>query len=329
MLQNNRIGIIFYDSLIIYSLYTFLEISRIIPLLLKNRKGNEGETQEAYNLKNFVELKNKDLVLWTLKIIFFYTLSGKNYKLYQTIDESNLIEYFYFDDIIEMENGNLIISSYQGIKLYTKTKDQYIFNYFYSFEYYIEKVLKIKSNRIIIFQIKQEIYDFLCADSFYKISIFNISNKSEKTLNTIKHHDLIDNFKFLIKGYNLFVIYDYGLEIYDIKKERKIYYRIYDEHQRNSSCRGRGRGGNYLSPRHDNLESDNYLKEFFCNYDDNYFIARNNEGIIELYKFEENVLKSYKELEFDKFQITGIKKLKNYNFLIYNENNIKILTIKK
>ena len=77
VLQNNRIGIIFYDSLIIYSLYTFLEISRIIPLLLKNRKGNEGETQEAYNLKNFVELKNKDLVLWTSKIIFFYTLSGK------------------------------------------------------------------------------------------------------------------------------------------------------------------------------------------------------------------------------------------------------------
>ena len=30
VLQNNRIGIIFYDSLIIYSLYTFLEISRII-----------------------------------------------------------------------------------------------------------------------------------------------------------------------------------------------------------------------------------------------------------------------------------------------------------
>ena len=112
VLQNNRIGIIFYDSLIIYSLYTFLEISRIIPLLLKNKKGNEDETQEAYSLKNIVELKNKDLVLWTLKIIFFYTLSGKNYKLYQTIDESNLIEYFYFDDIIEMENGNLIISSY-------------------------------------------------------------------------------------------------------------------------------------------------------------------------------------------------------------------------
>ena len=223
VLQNNRIGIIFYDSLIIYSLYTFLEISQIIPLLLKNKKGNEGETQEAYSLKNFVELKNKDLVLWTLKIIFFYTLSGKNYKLYQAIHESNLIEYFYFDDIIEMENGNLIISSYKGIKLYTKTKDQYIFNYFYSFEYYIEKVLKIKSNRIIIFQIKQEIFDFLCADSFYKISIFNISNKSEKTLNTIKHHDLADTFKFLIKGYNLFAIYTYGLEIYDLKRKEKFF----------------------------------------------------------------------------------------------------------
>ena len=303
MLQNNRIGIIFYDSLIIYSLYTFLEISRIIPLLLKNRKGNEGETQEAYNLKNFVELKNKDLVLWTSKIIFFYTLSGKNYKLYQTIDESNLIEYFYFDDIIEMENGNLIISSYQGIKLYTKTKDQYIFNYFYSFEYYIEKVLKIKSNRIIIFQIKQEIYDFLCADSFYKISIFNISNKSEKTLNITETYGLASPFEFLIKGDNLFVIYAFRLEIYDLKEDRII---IYPEK----------RG------HHD------YLEKLFCNYDDEYFIAENDEGIIKLFKFEESEIKPYKELEFDKFEITGIKNLKNNNFLIYNKNNIKILTIK-
>ena len=74
VLQNNRIGIIFYDS---------VEISRIIPLLLK--KENQGKTKEAYSLKNFIELKNKDLVLWTSKIIFFYTLSGKNYKLYPFI----------------------------------------------------------------------------------------------------------------------------------------------------------------------------------------------------------------------------------------------------
>ena len=211
-----------------------------------------------------------------------------------------------------MENGDLIVSSYKEIKLYTKNKNQYIFNYLYSTEYYIESVLKIKSNRIIIFQIKQEIFDFLCADSFYKISIFNISDKSEKDLNTIEDHDLADTFKFLIKGYNLFVIYAYGLEIYDLKKERKIFYIIYDEHQQKT--RSRARGGNYLSLRHENCELDVYLKEFFCNYDDNYFIARNNKETIKLYKFEENVLKSYKKLEFDKFQITGIKKLKNYSF---------------
>ena len=67
VLQNNRIGVIFYDSLFIYSLYTFLEISRIIPELLK--KENQDKTQDSYNLINFIELKNKDLVLWTSRII--------------------------------------------------------------------------------------------------------------------------------------------------------------------------------------------------------------------------------------------------------------------
>ena len=135
---------------------------------------------------------------------------------------------------------------------------------------------------------------------------------NDKALNTIQVHDLADPFKFLIKGYNLFVIYAYGLEIYDLKKDRKIFYIIYDEHQHKTHSRARG--GNYLSLRHENCELDVYLKDFFCNYDDNYFIARNNKGTIKLYKFEENDIKSYKKLEFDKFQITGIKKLKNYSF---------------
>ena len=133
VLQNNRIGIISNDSLIIYSLYTFKEISRISPDYLK--KESQDKTPNAYLLKNFIELKNKDLLLWTSRIILFYSLSDKHYNLYQIIDESNedkLIEehkncsklsYFYFRNIIEIKNEDLILYSYIGIKLYTKKKD--------------------------------------------------------------------------------------------------------------------------------------------------------------------------------------------------------------
>ena len=112
ILQNNRIGIIYNNFLIIYSLYNFLEISRIIPECPKNEKPNENgkdkngpqkdeeekneggdddneDRNELEDLKNFIELKNKDLVLWTSRIILFYSLYEKNYKLYQTIDEFN------------------------------------------------------------------------------------------------------------------------------------------------------------------------------------------------------------------------------------------------
>ena len=119
ILQNNRIGIIYNNFLIIYSLYNFLEISRIIPEFPKNEKRNENgkdkngpqkddeenneggdddneDRNELEDLQNFIELKNKDLVLWSSRIILFYSLYDKNYKLYQTIDEFNEKKFLIF-----------------------------------------------------------------------------------------------------------------------------------------------------------------------------------------------------------------------------------------
>ena len=123
------------------------------------------------------------------------------------------------------------------------------------------------------------------------------------------HNELSTTFDFLINGYNLFVKYSYKLEAYDLKNNIQIF--IKEERRTKNFSDG----------------SDD-LNEFLCNYDYNYFIARKN-GRIRIYKFEKNgAIKSYKELKFDKFQIKGIKKLKKNSFLIYNENNIKIFTIK-
>lgn len=315
VLQNNRIGIISDNSLIIYSLYTFQEISRIFPDFLK--KKSKDETQNDYRLKNFIELKNKDLVLWTSTIILFYTLYDKKYKLYQTIDKSieedkiskeNKSYYklskFYFANIIEIDNGNLVLCSYLGIKLYIKKKDQYYFNYYYSTVYDLEDALSIKFNSLVLFQSGREIYDFLDNEVFFKISTFATSNRMEKTLKTYYIHSsrpLSGSFDFLINGNNLFVIYSGKLEIYDLKNNIEIHLKSYLD----------------------------YFNEFLCNFDSNYFIARKDNGIINLYKFENNEIKSYEELKFDKFQIKGIKNLEKYNFFIYDKNNIKILTIKK
>ena len=322
--------------MIIYSLYTFKEILRINPKLLK--KGSQDQTQEAYLLINFIELNNKVLLLWTSRIIFFYSLSGKNYKLYQTIEESNLdklikeksncsnLSFFYFDDIIEIKNGNLVLCSYIGIKVYTKKKEQYNFKYYYPSEYYLQNILKIESNKLILFQSKKEIFDFLCADTFFKISIFDTNNKIEKTLETKSVHNYLNhNFDFLIKGYNLFVITAEILDIYDLKNNIKIFSEEWPKEGReyHLSLRGRRqRRGSSLR------ESNDYFNKFLCNYDDNYFIAKNEKGIIKLYKFEDNYIKSFKELELDKFEIKGIKNIKKNNYLIYNENNIKMITIK-
>lgn len=333
ILQNNRIGIIYNNILIIYSLYNFLEISRIIPEFPKNEKRNENgkdkngpqkdeeekneggdddneDRNELEDLKNFIELKNKDLVLWTSRIILFYSLYEKNYKLYQTIDEFNEKKFpdFYVDNIIELENGNLVVCSYQGLKLYAKTKTQYCFQYYYSTNYPIIDSLGIKSNRLILFKSKLEVFDFLCADIFYEISIFNTYNQFETTLiNKSFHNYLNRNFDFIINGDNLFVLYAEDLEIFNLTNHKKIF----DKHTRN--------------PRH--AKTQFFINKILCNYSEDYLIGGDDKEI-KLYKFEENNIKSYKELEFGKFEITGIKKLKKDNFLIYNKNNILFFIIK-
>lgn len=115
------------------------------------------------------------------------------------------------------------------------------------------------------------------------------------------------------------------MDIYDLKNNTKIFSEEWPDEKRKYllSLRGRRqRRGSSLR------ESNDYFNKFLCNYDDNYFIAKNKEGIIKLYKFKDNYIQSFKELDLDKFEIKGIKNIKKNNYLIYNENNIKIITIK-
>ena len=97
------------------------------------------------------------------------------------------------------------------------------------------------------------------------------------------------------------------MEIFNLTNNKKIF----DKNTRN----------------HRHAQTQYFINKILCNYSDDYFIGRDDKEI-KLYKFEENNIKSYKELEFGKFEITGIKKLKNDNFLIYNKNNILIFIIK-
>ena len=95
-ISNHRIGIIFEKYLLIYSSHTFKQICCIFPFNDLKEYKNEStkdlnpsekvsvtdeylcHKQSDYKLHNFVELRNKDLIIWSDNNIFYYKLSKKN-----------------------------------------------------------------------------------------------------------------------------------------------------------------------------------------------------------------------------------------------------------
>ena len=81
-LSNKRIGILLNYSFQIYNLNSFKKIEEIILPVQDNYYSDE-------RISDFTELKNSDLVLWSLKKIFFYQISENKYSLYQSLNGLN------------------------------------------------------------------------------------------------------------------------------------------------------------------------------------------------------------------------------------------------
>ena len=110
-ISNHRIVIIFKRYLLIYSSHTFKQLFSIFPYKDLKVYENENESkkdlnlsennfnpfiyeychkQNDYRLHNFVELRNKDLIIWSDNNIFCYKLSKRNnesYVIHQIINE--------------------------------------------------------------------------------------------------------------------------------------------------------------------------------------------------------------------------------------------------
>ena len=78
-ISNKRIGILLGNSLQIYNLNSFKKLDEIKLPISFDYYINEG-------ILDFIELKNSDIVLWSLNKIFFYQLSENEYDLYQTLN---------------------------------------------------------------------------------------------------------------------------------------------------------------------------------------------------------------------------------------------------
>ena len=144
------------------------------------------------DFNDFIEMKDSDLVLCTNKMILFYKLYGKEYKLNQVISRNYEINSLY-----ELSNGNLVSCGSFGMEIYYKNKEknEYILlskhnisdKYEYCFGYQmlgVLKIIEIKLNELILLKRYSKLRRCSRDSTFYdySISIYNSDNKNEKIL---------------------------------------------------------------------------------------------------------------------------------------------------
>ena len=319
-LKNNNIGIILNEKyLSIYSSNTFKLIYSIEP-----KKNTEIINEDEYfELIDFIELKNNDLLLWNSKIIIIYKQIKKSYKLFQVINEfkqgTNYIkyskyknkktEYYNLNSLYELKNGLVVSCNSYGLKFYSKNNDKYIliskqkiFN--------VENILEIKENNFILFQKKCYLYRSRCSIpprtsvyNKYRVTLYNIKNKEEKILvesiayfdsGSRNYDEAFSKIKYIIKDKYLFISFPNVFYIYDISQNKEI------------------------------IKENEIKIKLLCNYYNDLIIAKDlKEEKIKIYQFKDGILKFYNVFPFQDFK--KIFRLNTYNFILYSNHQIKIL----
>ena len=271
-LSNKRIAILDNEEkeMKIYSLKTGNLINKI--------------TQEY--IRNIIELNNKDLVINSSSKIYLYKLlKDQNYELYQIIDEYEQKtyttkryggflrikkrideKYYKLNSIYQLINGDLVSCNSYGIKIYKKDNDgNYKLSLIEKIKGEIENAIELKENVLFLFR---RYYDrpttsFFC--EIFEIYKYDIEKKeliklSGNNVRDVDFYSCLEYFTYLVNNNYLFVRYGLMVEVYN-KDAELIYEFFYDKFGKN----------------------DLPIKELYCNYNNNIFIAKNGNDKIKMF----------------------------------------------
>ena len=147
-LSYDRIGILSKLNLYIYSLNTFKQINTIkmqLPKGLIFKLFGEEKHYEDDAKKDFLELHNNDIVIWSRNLILFYKLTNKGYECYQNIKSNYLI-----NSVYELKNKNLVTCGSFGLNIYTKKKNKYNLLEEHPLEGEVTNIIEKNENSLII-----------------------------------------------------------------------------------------------------------------------------------------------------------------------------------
>ena len=270
-LSNERIGILTIHSFSIYSSNTLENIFNInVNELRESLKKNDKIYDEFY-LKDFIELKNKNLILYSNKFIFHYKYEKGKYKLNNFEDElkkkeDNVnINILPNDRIGILQKDCLLIYSLNDFKkLYTiknkikvnKNEDKYCKNQ----NYYYTDFIELTNTNIIIFS--QKIIQYYQLEK----GQYKLYNSEDKN-NIIAKHKLSNGRFGILTDNNSLIIYSLNNfeKIYTINIDKN-----YIQSNKIISKSKSEYGGEY-----NNLNNEN-----FVDYNFKDFIESNNKDII-------------------------------------------------
>ena len=336
-LSNQRIGILLKDSFLIYDLKKFKKLYEI-KLPVSNDYYHDEE------VKDFIELKNSDLVLWSSDKISIYHKSGKKYQPYQIINGSEGIKekvdendddgYFFHSEskkfeinsIYELTNGKLISCNSNGLTIYAKANEKYVSESKHEMEIDVRKIIELNPNHLILFQRYHYFWWGCSRNNFfshtYAISLYDIETKNLTKLasNKVTKNDYYGYtpFSFLIKDKFLLVRYGNKIDIYDIKNNMLLL----NHDQENMVISEKTFYGNYK------ILKDEMNIIFMCDYFDNLFIVKDKENKPKIYELQDYSFKKVSDFPFILEKLKEIIKLKNNALLMYSENQLLIISQK-
>ena len=269
--------------------------------------------QFDYLFKDAVKTEDDNLVLCDDYYIYLYKLINNEYVLLQIIE-------CYTKFIFPLKNNNLIVFSYDEMKIYKNENGKYSYYKTIYMKYYIKEIIEIKPNIIVVY-LKERLGSGCVTRGYnHYISIYNLQNDENKILsqkdsshnsddrNLTKNLIIID--KYLIARYGNY------LDIYDIEDNMKLINE--NDYQIEEKFFG------------DDIKVLKYeipFRFFKMVLKNNFILAINRENSKSfIYKYEDKSFKEYEKFPFD-LNGVGIIKLKNDRLLLYFGNIIKIINI--
>jgi len=317
-LSNENLGILLDEKLIIITHKTFKTIKIIEP---NYNEIHSSKEITGNRFVDFIELKNCDIVIWTSNVILIY---NKEYNLIQRIDEveqGNLciredsdydhVTYYDINSIYEMKNGKLVSCNSYGLKFYEKDKDKYNLISTEKMEIDVHFILEIKPNILILLQKHyDESFSDMEGDDKFLISIYNIENKSLIKVFRTRVESSFGEFErinYILNKKYLFMCYDKTMKIFNLENNMEDIYIENDDIYEYEEIFGE---------YHRNIKKEKRIKILLANYSDTLFFGKDNKSNLNMYIFNNKMLKIY--YNFKTENIKGVIKLKNNDFIFYS-----------